>query len=64
MTGAQKPVTFNDIDPAALKAVAVNAKANQMDPNLDITLDTTDLLHDIERYIINSQLSSSLLCAT
>ena len=52
MTGAQKPVTFNDIDPAALKAVAVNAKANQMDPNLDITLDTTDLLQDIERYII------------
>ena len=49
MTGAQKPVTFNDIDPAALKAVAVNAKANQMDPNLDITLDTTDLLQDIER---------------
>ena len=49
MTGAQNPVTFNDIDSLALEAVALNAQANHLDLN-HITLDDTDLLQNVHRY--------------
>ena len=49
MTGAQNPVTFNDIDSLALNAVALNAQANHLDLN-HITLDDTDLLQNVQKY--------------